>query len=75
MTADKPQDRFAKARAVLARQYRDYKPCGTEAAYRRHLRWGDKPCEECKAEHRRINTAYVARVRRAQAYKAWASPQ
>ncbi|MGQ7788731.1 hypothetical protein [Nesterenkonia sp. K-15-9-6] len=24
------------------------KPCGTEAAYRRHLRAGEEPCQECK---------------------------
>lgn len=70
--AEEPQDRFAQARRVLALQYREYRPCGTEAAYRRHLRWGDKPCEACKTEHRRINTEYVAQRRRAQAREAWA---
>lgn len=24
------------------------KPCGTEAAYRRHLRNGEEPCDKCK---------------------------
>lgn len=26
---------------------RELKPCGTEAAYRRHLRKGEKPCAKC----------------------------
>lgn len=26
---------------------RSLKPCGTPAAYRRHLRWGQEPCESC----------------------------
>lgn len=28
---------------------RDLQPCGTEAAYRRHLRKEERPCEECLA--------------------------
>lgn len=37
---------------------REPKPCGTEAAYRRHLRHDEAPCEPCKraaadARHRR----------------------
>jgi hypothetical protein len=27
---------------------RTLKPCGTPAAYRRHLRHGEKPCDECR---------------------------
>lgn len=30
---------------------RELKPCGTEAAYRRHIRKGERPCEECLAAH------------------------
>ncbi len=26
-------------------------PCGTEAAYRRHLRHGEAPCEACRTAH------------------------
>jgi hypothetical protein len=26
----------------------DVKPCGTEAACRRHYRHGEKPCEDCR---------------------------
>jgi hypothetical protein len=34
---------------------RALKPCGTPAAYRRHLRWGQDPCESCKeAEYLRV---------------------
>lgn len=33
---------------------RELKPCGTTAACRRHLRWGQEPCESCKeAEYAR----------------------
>lgn len=31
-------------------------PCGSEAAYRRHLRWGQEPCDACRAEHARIQS-------------------
>ena len=35
-------------------------PCGTPAAYRRHLRHGEKPCFECStAERRRCHTSAV----------------
>lgn len=27
------------------------KPCGTEAAYRRHLQNGETPCDKCKKAH------------------------
>ncbi len=29
-------------------RYSDKKPCGTEAAYRRHLYHGESPCRECR---------------------------
>lgn len=29
------------------------RPCGTEAAYRRHLRHGEATCGDCKTEHAR----------------------
>lgn len=28
---------------------RKLKPCGTRAAYQRHLLHGEQPCDECKA--------------------------
>lgn len=31
---------------------RSLKPCGTEAAYKRHLRAGERPCGACRAAHR-----------------------
>ncbi len=34
---------------------RPYRPCGTVAAYRRHVRSGETPCDACKA----ANTAYA----------------
>lgn len=36
------------------------RPCGTEAAYRRHVYHGQVPCDACRAAHR----AYVGRARR-----------
>lgn len=30
---------------------RELQPCGTPAAYRRHLRAGEKPCVECLRAH------------------------
>lgn len=30
---------------------RELKPCGTEAAHRRHLRAGEEPCEPCRDAH------------------------
>ena len=27
---------------------RNLKPCGTTAAYRRHIRHGEKPCDDCR---------------------------
>ncbi|MFJ2218274.1 WhiB family transcriptional regulator [Streptomyces sp. NPDC101062] len=41
------------------------KPCGTPAAYRRHLRKGQKPCPPCKAaEHLRYAERAERRRRR-----------
>jgi hypothetical protein len=34
------------------------KPCGTEAAYRRHLRHGEVPCEPCRLEANRVADAW-----------------
>ena len=33
-------------------------PCGTDAAYRRHLRAGESPCERCRDAHRDANARY-----------------
>ena len=35
-------------------------PCGTDAAYRRHLREGEQPCVRCRDAHRAANAAYRA---------------
>lgn len=38
---------------------RELKPCGTPAAYRRHLRHDEEPCEACRAaESARTCAAY-----------------
>ncbi len=38
------------------------KPCGTPAAYRRHLRHGEKPCSGCRfAEAQRARAASARR--------------
>lgn len=31
------------------------KPCGTTAAYRRHLRHGERPCEHCRQAEARLH--------------------
>lgn len=33
-------------------------PCGTESAYRRHLRWGQPPCNACRVAHSRLQARY-----------------
>lgn len=51
------RDREARRRARRAgskpRAGRTLKPCGTDAAYRRHLRERETPCEPCRAAARR----------------------
>ena len=37
----------------LGYRYADTKPHGTLAAYRRHYRHGEKPCESCRQAHSR----------------------
>jgi len=41
------------------------KPCGTESAYSRHLKNGEKPCEECRAAHSQYNSPEAKRQREA----------
>jgi hypothetical protein len=36
-------------------------PCGTWAAYKRHLKYGEPPCEACKAACRARARGYYAR--------------
>ena len=35
-------------------------PCGTDAAYRRHLREGEQPCVRCRDAHRAANAVHRA---------------
>jgi hypothetical protein len=37
------------------------KPCGTHAAYCRHIQRGEQPCEPCKAGHAEYRAAAVAK--------------
>jgi len=52
------------------------KPCGTSAAYRRHLRHGERPCDSCKAAQardfhdNRAAAVYAARNARYAALRA-----
>jgi hypothetical protein len=39
-------------RIEVAAMARKLAPCGTEAAYKRHLRKGEAPCDECTVAHR-----------------------
>lgn len=42
-------------------------PCGTRGAYRRHLRWGQPPCNACRAEHARLTQLERERARKPRA--------
>lgn len=39
---------------------RELKPCGTRAAYCRHISRREEPCDPCKAAHAEYRRAYVA---------------
>lgn len=50
--------RCEQCRAAMTeydRSTRPRKPCGTDAAYRRHLKSGEEPCRKCRAAHRMYN--------------------
>jgi len=38
---------------------RQLRPCGTQAAYERHLRAGEKPCAPCRAAHNAYCRGYT----------------
>ncbi len=38
-------------------------PCGTEAAYRRHLRWGQPACNACRVAHSRLQAEWREKAR------------
>lgn len=42
---------------------RTLKPCGTTAAYRRHLRKGEKPCGACRDANAAAKRAHVIEAR------------
>lgn len=44
------------------------RPCGTEAAYRRHLRHGEAACLSCLAAHARYKQDHYDPVKRRQRY-------
>lgn len=49
----------------------DVKPCGTSAAYKRHYRHGEKPCEACRqANIRDTADRKAARARKRKALAA-----
>lgn len=52
---------------------RELKPCGTHAAYRRHLRAGEQPCEPCRAAAREQKNARKQAQREAAAAEAQAA--
>jgi hypothetical protein len=50
----------------LGNRRTDVKPCGTTAAYRRHVRHGEAPCESClQAERRKYEDYRKARYGKA----------
>lgn len=57
---DEPESQFED----LPRVGRVLSPCGTEAAWRRHQRHGERPCYTCRAAHARAKADRMARKRR-----------
>jgi len=60
--------RAAETLRSTARYQDDVRPCGTEAAYRRHLRHGEVPCSEdvaamCAAAAARVRARKAAPMR------------
>jgi hypothetical protein len=47
---------------VPGMRWRRVKPCGTEAAYKRHWRRGEVPCEPCRRAAVRADAARKART-------------
>ena len=37
---------------------RNLAPCGTRSAYKRHKRWGEEVCDECREASRKYNEKY-----------------
>lgn len=55
---------------MSGRPWWNLEPCGTLAAFRRHTRHGEKPCQLCREAHNRDNRF---RMRAARARKAAAA--
>lgn len=76
LTADESNVTCLRCTTLLAGTYNqgmrwsDVKPCGTNAAYRRHKRHGEKPCESCRQAHHRYNADAKRRRRERKALAA-----
>lgn len=46
------------------KKWKDAQPCGTRAAYRRHLRDKEVPCADCSAAETRLRQAHYRRTGR-----------
>lgn len=55
------RDRKARRRPMS----RELQPCGTPAAYRRHLNAGQEPCQDCKDGHAAATAKSVVVTREA----------
>lgn len=53
---------------------RELSPCGTHAAYKRHLKRGEEPCAECRAANVEQTLASRAKARRAKEPLDWPDP-
>ena len=42
------------------RSERDRQPCGTTGAYRRHIRNGERPCDDCRKAQKAYRSARAA---------------
>lgn len=52
---------FAVPPEPAHRGRRPARPCGTTAAYKRHIRRGEKPCEECRQAEKRRHADWPGR--------------
>ena len=57
-----PVEDIDRRRAAVLVEAGQLRPCGTKAAYNRHVNRGEKPCDDCRAAARMLRR--IARARR-----------
>ena len=56
------QKRLETVRKAIKQPRRRVQPCGTPAAYKRHHRAGESPCDACLEARRAVDAARAARA-------------